>query len=258
MRVKSSIYKVTLLTLVSVVGAAQSFAQMYPERRLIRSGNKEYERKNYVESEIAYRRALEKAPASRDANYNLAGSLYQQGRFGEAAQLYSQIAADSTQTIGSAFNTFYNTGNALFKERKFNEAIEAYKQALRLNPNDMEAKFNLAYAKKMIDDNKDKNDQNKDNKDNKQNQDNKDNKQNQNDQNKQDQNNSDKDKQDQNQDQNKDNPDQNKQDQQQTEGGMNKNEADQMLDAVQQSEDKTRDKMKEKKAKVIGRSGKNW
>lgn len=239
------------ITLVLTIISSALYAQRYPERRFVRTGNNQFNNGNYVESEVAYRRALEKDSASMEASYNLAGALYKQERYGEAAQLYSQVAADSTLNPATAAQTLYNTGNSLFKERQLEQALEAYKQSLRLNPNDAEAKFNLAYTKKLLDQNKD--DQNKD-----QNKDNKDNKDNKQDQDKQDQN-KDQDKQDPNkdkQDQNKDKQDQ--KDQQQQQSGMNKQESDQMLEAVQQNEDKTREKMNEKKVKTVGRSGKNW
>ena len=39
---------------------------------------------------------------------------------------------------------------------------------------------------------------------------------------------------------------------------MSREEAERLLDAGQGSEDKTKEKVDAKKAKVVGRSGKNW
>ena len=50
---------------------------------------------------------------------------------------------------------FYNLGNAQFKQQKYKEALESYKQSLRLNPADQQAKYNYAYTKRLLDDNKD-------------------------------------------------------------------------------------------------------
>lgn len=222
-------------------------AQRFPERKFVRSGNTMYERGRFAESEVDYRRALEKSPESYEAAYNLAGALYKQERYQEAAELYGQVAADSTHSNTMA-SALYNNGNALFKQRQLEQAIEAYKSALRLNPSDEQAKFNLAYTKKLLE--KDDNKDDKDNKDNKNNQDNKqDQQQQQNQQQKPDKG-----------DQNKDKSQPQNQDQQQQpqQGGMDKQEADQMLEAVQMSEDKTREKVNEQKAKTVGRSGKNW
>ena len=39
---------------------------------------------------------------------------------------------------------------------------------------------------------------------------------------------------------------------------MSREEADQMLQAMQNEENKTREKVNAQKAKAVGRSGKNW
>lgn len=251
----------TIITCLLLLAAGMAAGQKYPERRDIRSGNKFYGKAEYSEAEISYRKALEKQPDSYEANFNLADALYKQKRYDEAAGLNEQLAADSAR-LDNAASAYFNQGNALFQQRKLQEALEAYKNSLRLNPADMEAKFNYAYTKKKLLD-KDKNDQNKNDQNKDQNKDNR------NDQNKNDKNDP---NQNPDKDQNKDNPDNNqngndpdKQDQQPPSGGqqppqgsMSREEAERMLDAVQGSEDKTKKKVDEKKAVTVGNSGKNW
>ena len=236
------------------------WAQKYPERRNIRSGNKAYENGNYPEAEVSYRRALEKNPESEEASFNLSNSLYKQERFEEAGQIAAQIATDSTSNEHKAA-AFYNQGNALFKQKKLEEALEAYKNSLRLNPDDMDAKFNYALTKKLLEKDKNggggNNDQNQQNNQNQQNQQNQnqdkqDNQNNQNNDNKQNDSQNDQ----QNQQNQNNNP--NQQDQQQNSGGMSKEEADRMLEAMQSNEDNTKKKLDEQKVKAVGRSGKNW
>ena len=148
----------TIITCLLLLAAGMAAGQKYPERRDIRSGNKFYGKAEYSEAEISYRKALEKQPDSYEANFNLADALYKQKRYDEAAGLNEQLAADSAR-LDNAASAYFNQGNALFQQRKLQEALEAYKNSLRLNPADMEAKFNYAYKKKLLD--KDKNDQNK-------------------------------------------------------------------------------------------------
>lgn len=236
------------------------YSQLYPERRLIRSGNKQFEQGKYPEAEVTYMRALEKTPFSYEANFNLSDVRYKQERYEEAEQIFQQLAEmqvpEGMENLGPITGTdpasraraYYNLGNSLFQQRKLEPALEAYKNSLRLNPSDQEAKFNLAYTKKLLDKDKNgggggggqnnQNDQNK-NQDNQQNNpDNKD-----------------------NNDQNKQNPDKNDQQKnpdKQNQGGMSKEEAEQLLDAVQNSEDNTREKVDAKKVGKVGRSGKNW
>lgn len=282
--------RITIILGLMLLWAGSAFGQKYPERRDIRSGNKLYEKGDYTEAEVAYRRALEKSPESYEGNFNLADALYKQKRYDEAAQMNARLAADSAYAENAAA-AYFNQGNALFQQRKLEEALEAYKNCMRLAPNDQQAKFNYAYTKKLLEkdqqnqqnnqDNQQNNnqnnqqnqDQNKDQNDNQQNQDknqqdqNKDqndqNKDQNKDQNDQNQNNDQNDQNNQNQqddgsgDQNRDQQDQNQQPQPQN-GGMSREEAERMLDAVQGSEDNTKKKVDAQKVQAVGTSGKNW
>ena len=233
-----------LLILAPLTAAAQK------ERADIRQGNRLYDNGKYTEAEVGYKRALEKNINSYEANFNLSGALYKQQRFEDAAVGYSKLAEDGSDSLRQA-DTFYNLGNSLLKQRKIDEAIEAYKNALRRKPDDQQAKFNLAYAKKLKED-----EENKDNQDNNQNQDqNNDQNDNQNNQN-QNQNN------DQNQDQNQgqdDRQDQNQQDQPQQQPPP-RQDSERLLNAVQASEDKTKEKLdkEQEKAASTKRQGKHW
>ena len=241
------------------------------ERADIRAGNRAYYEGKYPEAEVGYKRAIEKNISSYEANFNLAGALYKQGRYDDAAATYQKLAQDGTDTERQA-STYYNIGNTYVKQRKLDEAIEAYKNALRLTPDDKEAKFNLAYAKKLKQDEDKKNDQNQ-NQD--QNQDrnqngggggnddrNRDKNQDQNKNNDKNRNNNDPDKNndknnDRNGDQNEDKPDGGQSPQQQP--SASRDESERLLRAIQASEDKTKKKVDAEKAQAVGaRGGKQW
>lgn len=220
---------ILLVCLLPVVAFGQK------ERADIRQGNKLYQQGKFADSEKLYTNALLKNPTSVEAAYNLAGAIYKQERWKDADSLYLQMskAAPTPETL-------YNLGNAEFKQRKLDEAIESYKSSLRINPNDREAKFNLAYAQKLKqeDDNKDKDkDQNKDQQDPKQ------------------------DKQDQKQDQPKDqDKKEDKKDEPKPEPKpQSRQDAERMLKAIQASEDKTKEKVDAQKAEsATRRSAKDW
>ena len=95
-------------------------------------------------------------------------------------------------------------------QQKFDESIESYKKALRLNPTDMDTKYNLAYAQLLKKKQEQQQQQQQQNQDQNKDQDKKQDKDQNKDQQNQDQN---KDQQNKNQDQNKDqqNKDQEKQ-----------------------------------------------
>ncbi len=238
--------------LFAAIGAS---AQHMPERSDVRRGNRQYNKGNYEKSIERYSRAMDEAPGMFEATYNLGNALYKAERFDKAEQTMRQAAADSLRSDNDRAEAFYNLGNAQFKQQKYKEALESYKQSLRLNPSDREAKYNYAYTKKLLDENKDggggddqNKDQNKDDQqqDQQQNQDNQDNKN---------------DQGDQQQDQQPDKGDKDRKDQkgqpQPTPSGISPQEQEQMLDAIQAQEDRTQEKLKDKQGVVV-RGSKNW
>ena len=230
------------------------------DKNLVRQGNRDFSNGAYNEAEINYRKALDKNPTNTDAQFNLGDAMYQQENYEKAAEVFSKTELKGKTTTEKS-NIYYNYGNSLLKAGKADEAIAAYKQALRENPRNEEARYNLEYLRQKQ---QQKQDQNKDqNKDNKKDQD----KQNQENQDKQDQN---KDEQEQNKDQEQkqDQQQQNQQDQKQDQGEQNeqqaqkisKKDAERMLEALKNNEKKTLEnlkKAKKKNAKVI-KSEKDW
>ena len=104
--------------------------------------------------------------------------MYQQEEMEESLQQYADVAGNSTDPAVRA-KAFHNMGNAYLKGQEYEKSIEAYKRALRENPDDMDTKYNLAYAQSKLkqqqqqqnQDQQDKDQENKDQKDQQQNQD---------------------------------------------------------------------------------------
>ncbi len=128
-----------------LISAAQ-FGIAQTEHFLLRKGDAEYKREDYVTSEEYYRKALEKKDAPSDhTKYNLGNSIYQQKRYDDAIREYEKTLSN-TNSDDLKSRTFYNLGNAYFQKKEYPKSIDAYKNALRLNPNDELAKYNLAQA----------------------------------------------------------------------------------------------------------------
>ena len=150
------------------------------ERSFIRQGNKYFSDSNFIMADSMYSKAVEINPNSIEAQYNIANSFYEQKNYEEAITgLENTIPQiDSNDQKAKAY---HNLGNAYMETKKLEAAIEAYKNALRNNPTDTEARYNLAYAQSMLpkndnkkgEDNKDK-DQDKKDKDKKENKNDKD------------------------------------------------------------------------------------
>lgn len=268
-----------IIILALVLVAPAVFAQS--ERRCVRHGNRQFKKEHYSQAEIDYKKALLADSLSSKAMYNLGNTYY---RMDDPAQAQKSLEAAVDSLAGTPYgaDAYHNLGNALLRQENYQGAVEAYKNSLRRRPDDMETKTNLAYALKKLQEQQDQEqnqDQNQDNQD--QNQDNQD--QNQNDQNQdnkdqdQDQN---KDNQDQNKDQDKndDKQDQNQQDQQNKQNDQNNDsrndpregqapppkisqqDAQQILQAIQDKENETQEKVKAEKALLLKsrQKDKNW
>ena len=257
--------KKLIFTAIFALLASCIMAQNMPERGLVRRGNRQFGRERYERSVDSYTRALEASPECFEAGYNLSNALFRSERYDKAEQTLKKFVTDSTRTEKDRADAYYNLGNMQFMQQKLQEALESYKNSLRLNPEDMEAKYNYAYTKKMLEQQQQQDQQNQDNNENQdQNQDqNKDQQQNNQNQNNQDQNKDNQQQNDQNQEQNQDqnqqdNSDKKEQDGgQQPQGGISPQEREAMLEAIQAQEDRTQEKLKEKQGVVI-RGSKHW
>jgi Ca-activated chloride channel family protein len=164
-----NISSIVFLILFSFSATAQTKeieAQYKKSRTLIRNGNSSYQNNNFDKAELNYRKALVIDPKSKSANYNLGNTLYSQQKFQESQEYYEKSIDKNDDKLSRA-RAYHNMGNACFKSNQLEQAILAYENALKLNPSDMETKYNLAMAKKQQK-NKGggKNDQKQDKKDN--------------------------------------------------------------------------------------------
>ena len=224
------------------------------DKQVLRKGNDLYREKKYADAEAKYKKALQQNQYYRTAYYNLSNSMYSQDKFKESLPGY-ELVAKTTEDKAFKAQSFHNIGNVLLKEKQYAKAISAFKNSLRLNPKDDETRYNLALAQDLL-----KNQQNQENKDNKDNKDKdkEEDKKDQNSENKEEE--GDEDKKDQEQDKGEDNKDKQDQDK----GGDNEQEnkqppkpepnklsqqqIQQLLEAMNNEENKTQKKVNAKKA----------
>jgi tetratricopeptide (TPR) repeat protein len=222
------------------------------EKLITKEANELMAEGDYEGAEKAYSRALEINPDYKPAQFNL-GNLYQkrardiiskaaqtedqaeQQKLLQSSQKFSKQAVSSYENVAqSAENkeeinkTQYNLGNAHLLSGDVNKSIESYKEALRNNPNDEDARYNLAYAQHL---------QQKQQKQQQQKQDQ---------QQQQQQQNQDQQKQEQQQEQEQKQDQQQQQQQQQ----LSKEEAQKMLEALMKQEKDLQEKLKKKKRKA--------
>ena len=278
-----------IFTVLALLCVTTLSAQKMPERGLVRKGNRLFDKERYTQSADAYQHALNHDSTSFEARYNLGNTMIRramadttayadpqssaakmsQGFISQAEGLLQAAAADSLRTADERADAFYNLGNSQFIQQKLQEALKSYRQSLVLRPDDMEAKYNYALTKKLLEQQQQQqqdqqnNDQNQDQQqDENQNQDQ--NQQGDNDQNQnQDKNDQSDNKQDKNEDQQGGGDNEQKEQPQQPQGqkpknGMSEEQQQQLLNAIQAQEDKTQEKLDEKKKGIIIRGKKNW
>ncbi len=115
------------------------------EKAPLWEGNKFYKELNFQKSLEAYNKALAIAPANPLANYNMGNTQFRLNKFDEAAKMYDNTISHSDKKPDKE-KAFYNKGVSFSKQKKLDESITAYKEALKLDPNDQEARENLQKA----------------------------------------------------------------------------------------------------------------
>lgn len=230
--------------------ASPVMLQAQSDRSEVRAGNREFKKGEFREAELDYKRALEEDSTSVTAKYNLGNALYKTESYSEA-ELYLKGLGDSLKSVSAskASDCFHNSGNLALKQKKYQEAVDAYKESLRLEPDNFETKSNLAYAQKML----------KEQRQQQQNQQDNQNQQDQNQQQNQNQDQQDNRDQDNQQDQNR-NQDQQDNQNQQNQPQITPQAAQQMLQAIEDKEKQTQDKVKKVKAQQqkSKEKEKNW
>jgi Ca-activated chloride channel family protein len=111
---------------------------------LNQDGNEAFANGNYEEALADYEQAQVADPETAEPYYNAANTLYRQEAYNDA-QTQLQQALQHAQGDLSQYG-LYNLGNSHYNAAQLDAAIAAYKEALLLNPNDLDAKYNLELA----------------------------------------------------------------------------------------------------------------
>lgn len=115
---------------------------------LVKKGNEALKSKDHKKALEFYRQAETEIPESPELNYNLGGALHEDGNYEEAVDRFQRSMSTSEPKLESAAH--YNLGNTYFRMQDYQKAITSYQEALNLTPDDMDAKFNLELARKLL------------------------------------------------------------------------------------------------------------
>lgn len=238
-----------------IVASLQFPGQTIESKLKLNEGNQAYKNGDFNKSSSNYEKSLSEDKKNLAAFYNSGNASYMSGDFESARESFNSFIS-KTNNIDDKSKAHYNIGNSFLteyaKEAKekgqapssdiLKNAIKEYQQSLRFNPKDKDARYNLSYAMKLLQDQEkqeqENKDQNKDQED-KEDQDNKDNKEQDN-----------KEKKDQDQKE-KDGKDKEKQDQKDNEDKEKENKQEQENKKQEEKDKKQNAKPNETKEQAI-------
>ncbi|MBR4267166.1 MAG: tetratricopeptide repeat protein [Bacteroidales bacterium] len=153
--------KKIILIFVLCLSTANIYSQT--ESKYIREGNSFYKDLQFDKAEVEYQKAVNEVPSSYDASFNLGSSLYKQGKFDKAKEVFANLAKSQTETSKLA-ECYYNCGNsdlelsgAAAQQSKRDEAIkfaqqavQDYKNSLKYDCYNHKTKYNYLYAKHLL------------------------------------------------------------------------------------------------------------
>ncbi|MBQ9705979.1 MAG: tetratricopeptide repeat protein, partial [Paludibacteraceae bacterium] len=138
-----------LPVIASLLLVLPGFAQK--ESGDVRRGNRQYNKENYTEAEVNYRRGIEKNNKGFEVHFNLGDALFRQEKYPEAIDEYKAAEASLKKNDKKRQAAVdHNIGNAQFAQQQYGEAVESYKRALRNNPADNDTRYNLVKAMQML------------------------------------------------------------------------------------------------------------
>ncbi|MCB2204378.1 tetratricopeptide repeat protein [bacterium] len=243
--------RILIVILLSMTAATLS-AQSY--RSTVNEGNEYYSQQEYDRAREKYEQASVEEPDRVESYFNNGNAAYRADDIKAALEAYEK-AGTRVENPDQLATTFYNAGNTFLQAadkgmenpllqqaaggqggdmrmQGYLHAIDMYKRALKLRPADEEARYNLTYAKKKLEElqqqqqNKDQNkDQKKDQKQDK---------------------NKDQDQKDKSKDEQQQKKDQQQQDQQQQ---QNQKDQDQKEDAKKNEQQKSKPEQEQKMSK---------
>ena len=149
------------------------------KKDLLKQGNRMYKRAEYDRADSLYAQAVALDTTYATGWYNLGNSLYLGGDAAQAQAAWMKSLFNTPQDDQRA-PVLYNLGGVEMDKKNYAEAIKLYKDALRRDPSDEQARYNLALAQQLLKDQQQNQSQNNQNQNNNSNNDNNQNNQNQN------------------------------------------------------------------------------
>jgi len=91
--------------------------------------------------------------------YNIGNTYYKLGNYEAAFKSYQEVLKSKDAQL--RLKALYNTGNTHFRQEKYKEALASYDKALDIDQNDLQARKNIEFVKKVMAQKKQQQKQNK-------------------------------------------------------------------------------------------------
>lgn len=123
------------------------------------SAAKAYKKGDYEKAYGDYQRLLEEKPDDPKLHFNAGAAAYQQEKYTEAKQHFDN--ALRTDALDLQEKSYYSLGNTMYhigaeasdpnqKMASWTDAVQRYESAVKLNPSDVNARYNLEVVKKKL------------------------------------------------------------------------------------------------------------
>ena len=228
--------------IVFILLLVSNYSHSQNKVELLNKANERYNSEEFEQAETLYKEALDKDNQYYKANLNVGHSLFRQAhilikqqdslgikKLEESEKFYNN-SVELAENKNQKAESYYNLGNAQLLSQKLEESIESYKKSLRLNPDNINAKKNLALAQYLLKKQEEEQEKNQDKKEDKEEESEK--KENPNPENKEEK---------------SDQP----QEEQEKKDELSKEEIEQILNALEREEQEVQEDLQDKK-KVIG------
>lgn len=115
---------------------------------LVGKGNTAVLEGDYQTALDYYHQAEVERPETPELEYNIAGALYHDQKYEEAVDKLQRSLV--IQDVNKEASAHYNLGSVYYRMGDFQNAIQSYQRSLEIIPEDIDAKYNLELARKML------------------------------------------------------------------------------------------------------------
>ena len=141
---------VIILSYLSIVG----WIWQSPVAGKNKEGVNLYNEGKIDEALLKWRDAQIESPDKKELHYNIGNVLHEQKKYEDSFSEYEKVLDTKNAELQS--KTYYNMGNTHYRMEKLLEAIEDYKKCLDINPDDVDAKYNIEFVRNKIKENLEK------------------------------------------------------------------------------------------------------